>query len=90
MGVSHGGVAIFYRKSFCKFKKIQIQNPDQFEVLPLIGTMRGSSRKIVVIGAYIPPNSTVPRGKKCLEYIELCIMEAKNIYRDPYCYCRQL
>ena len=83
-GVSHGGVAVFFKKSFASFKKVQIPNPDNFEVLPLIGTMRGSSRKIVVLAVYIPPNYLVPRGRQCLEYIETCVMEVKNKFRDPY------
>lgn len=35
-GVSHGGVAVFFRKSFASFKTINIANPDAFEILPLI------------------------------------------------------
>ena len=73
-----------YKKSLSHFKSIPIPNPDNFEVLPLIGSLRGTTRKIVVIAAYIPPNYTVPRGKQCLDYIELCVMEAKNKYRNPY------
>ena len=43
-GVAHGGVAIMYRGSVGSFKRINIPNPDHFEVLPAIGTLRGSSK----------------------------------------------
>ena len=83
-GVAHGGVAVLHRKSMGNFKKIPVPNPDNFEVLPVIGTMSGTSRKIVVIAAYIPPNYLVPRGAACLEYIESLVIDLKNKYRDPY------
>ena len=83
-GDSHGGVGIFYRKAIGNFKPVPLFNPDCFEVLPSIATIKGSARKLVVMAAYIPPNYPVPRAKQCLEYIENCIIDIKRIYRDPY------
>ena len=77
-------MAVFYKKSLANYKEIPIQNPNNFEVLPVIGTLKGSARKIVVVAAYIPPIYSVPRGRQCLDYIEQCVLEAKNRYRDPY------
>ena len=61
-GVCHGGVAVFYKKTVGSFKKIPLQNPDSFEVLPLVGSLRGSARKIVIIAAYIPPTMSLWDG----------------------------
>ena len=61
-GVAHGGVAIITRKGLGNFKKIDVPNPDNFEVLPVIGNVSGTSRKLILIGIYIPPNYTVPRS----------------------------
>ena len=83
-GVSHGGVAIICRKRIGTFKKIDFPNPDKFEVLPATGSIRGSSRKIAVIAAYIPPNYTVPNGSACLDHIENLIEHVKRQYRDPF------
>ena len=65
-GTSHGGVAIMYKKRLGRFKEIPVANPDKFEVLPAVGTIMGSSRKMVVVAAYIPPNYTASRGAACL------------------------
>ena len=83
-GISHGGVAVLYKKKIGSFKKIDFPNPDNFEVLPVIGSFNGSSRKVVVVAAYIPPNYTVARGAACLEDVESVIIEAKRRFRDPY------
>ena len=50
----------------------------------MVGTVKGQSRKLVIIAAYIPPNYSVPRGKSCLDYIKHCVTEVKNKYRDPF------
>lgn len=82
-GVCHGGVAIIYRKVIRKFKEIQFDNPDGFEVMAAVGTIQGISRKLVVVAAYIPPNYSVSRGSACIEHIESLIIEIKRRYRDP-------
>ena len=67
-GFSHGGVSIVYRESALSLKKIRIHNPKEFEVVVAEGTLKGCGRKVVVIGCYIPPNYSVPRGRDCLLY----------------------
>ena len=84
MGVSHGGVAFIYKKKIGSFKKIDFHNPEKFEILPVIGTVRGTSRKMVVVSVYIPPNYNIPRGSACLDAVEGLVLEIKAKYRDPY------
>ena len=78
-GVSHGGVAITFRKSFCSLSRIPAKNPDNFEVLPAVGSIPGHRRKLVVFACYIPPSYDSARGKKCLEYISdmVCVRMRK-------------
>ena len=83
-GVAHGGVAVVYRKKVGSFKKIDFPNPHGYEVLPVVGSIRGSSRKLVVIAAYLPPNYTVPRGAGCLEHIENVLVHVKQRFKDPF------
>ena len=83
-GVSHGRVGIFSRKSVCDFKKFIYPNPDKFEVLPAVTSLRGSARRLVVVAAYIPPNYAVPRARQCLEYIEGLLIQIRQKFRDPF------
>ena len=46
--------------------------------------MRGHSKKLVVVAAYIPPNYTVPKAKACLDYITDAVLEMRRRYVDPY------
>ena len=86
-GISYGGIAVFYRKRLGNFKRKPVANPDNFEVLPVIGSLSGCSRKLIVVAAYIPPNYLIPRGAACLEYIENLVIDLKSKYRDPYITC---
>ena len=47
-GVCHGGVAVIYKKKMGNFKKIDFQNPEQYEILPVIGSVTGSSRNCLL------------------------------------------
>ena len=85
-GVCHGGVAVIYKRKIGCFKKIDVQNPDSYEILPVIGSVTCSSRKFVVIAVYIPPNYTVARGSACLDYLENLVFEIKRRYSDPFIY----
>ena len=57
-GRQYGGVAISTRNCRSTFKKVDIANPDSFEVLCIAGKVRGISEKIVVVAVYLPPNYT--------------------------------
>ena len=62
-GLAHGGVAVLFKKRIGNFKVFDFPNPDAYEVLPVVGTITGTSRKMVVIATYIPPNYKVARGE---------------------------
>ena len=79
--MAHGGMAVIYGKKIGQIKKIDFPNPDNFEVLPVIGSLKGTSRKIAVIGAYLPPNYTIPRGAAVLDHIENLIVHIKQKFR---------
>ena len=83
-GVCYGGVALAWRESRGTFKKLNIKNPNRFEVLAAVGSIRGQSRKIVIVACYLPPSYNKTRGTAALEHIEDVIIEAKRIYNDPY------
>ena len=83
-GLSHGGVAIAFRKGTVELKELQIDNPDEFEVLVAQGSMPGHSRKVLVLAAYIPPNYSIGRGQGCLDFITDVVLDLKRKYREPY------
>ena len=46
-GVAHGDVAIIYKKSACNMIKVDMPNPDNFEVLATVGNLPRYKEKIV-------------------------------------------
>ena len=44
-GVAHGGVAVTHRTSSCTMKKLDLPNPDEFEVLVTMVTLPGCSSR---------------------------------------------
>ena len=52
-GVSHGEVAVIYRKTAMNLKEIDIGNTDGFEILGAMGNIRGHARKILVLAVYM-------------------------------------
>ena len=83
-GVSHGGVAIVSNLSNCTLQKIDMPNPDNFEVLVTLSNVTGYSRKLLTVGCYLPPNYPIPRGRAALDHIEDVVREIKRQYRDPF------
>ena len=84
-GHSHGGVGIAFRISSCTFKELQINNPDRYEVIAALGTIPGHSRKLLVIGCYLPPGDNAARGNGCLGFIEdlvVCLLYTSPSPRD--------
>lgn len=79
-GRQYGGVAISTRSSRTTFKKVEIANPENFEVLCIAGKIQGINEKIVV---YLPPNYPKPRADACLDYIADTISEAKRMFQSP-------
>ena len=83
-GVYYGGVAVLWKEGVCNLTKIYIPNPNDFEVLVMAGSIRGHSRKLVVIAFYLPPGYTKERGEAALEYINDCVVKIKQKYADPF------
>lgn len=83
-GVAHGGVAIIYKEEDVKYKEISFPNPESFEILVAAGSIQGHIRQILTIACYMPPNYTVDRANKCLDYVYDVIIEFKRRYKNPY------
>ena len=64
-------------------RRVKHHNPYGYEVLITTGIMSGCGRRIVLIACYLPPNSTVGRGKGALEHIAGAVTEAKRKFDDP-------
>ena len=48
------------------------------------GTIKGRTRKLLVLACYIPPSYSRQKGNGALDYIENIIIELKRRYTDPY------
>ena len=83
-GFSHGGVAVCYRESLMNLKPMKLHNPGKYEVLVTTGAIGGYSRKMVVIGCYLPPNYTVGKARKAMDFIAGCITNVKRKLSDPF------
>ena len=77
-GRQYGGVAIFSRNASTSFKPMEVTNPDDFEVLTVVGKVSKMKEKVVVIAVYIPPNYPRARANLCVEYISDVVAEAKR------------
>ena len=82
-GRQYGGVAIFSRSTSTKFSKVEILNPDCFEVLCVAGKVNKLKEKVVVVAVYIPPNYPKIKADKCLDYVSDVIAELKRRYESP-------
>lgn len=82
-GRQYGGVAIASRGASTTMKRLDIRNPDNFEVLCLHGKIKGVSEKIIVIAVYLPPNYPKHKADSCLDYIADVISEAKRQFPSP-------
>ena len=83
-GTTYGGVAVIWKESSGMFKEAVLRNPESYEVLVAAGSVKGRTRKLLVVACYIPPNYSKQRGSGVLEYIENVIIELKRRYNDPY------
>ena len=63
---------------------IDFSNPQNFEILPVVGYIPGHTRRVVVLACYVPPNYTVGRAASALEYVNELVIEAMRMYKDPY------
>ena len=82
-GVAYGGVAIVVRDAITRTKRYQFDNPEKFEVLPVIVRHAEIARQIFAIAAYLPPGYAVPRGKAAMQYICDLVLDIKTRHQDP-------
>ena len=82
-GRQYGGVAIFSRAASTNFKKLDLPNPENFEVLCVTGRVSKLREKVAVIAAYIPPGYTKLRADCCVEYVSDVVAEVKRRLDSP-------
>ena len=82
-GRQYGGVAITTRASRTNFKKVDIPNPENFEVLCIAGKVGSVREKVAVIAVYLPPNYPRHRAEACLDYISDVVSEVKRRFDSP-------
>lgn len=78
------GVAILWKESFGFFRKIDIKNPDGFEILAAAGTVNGHSRKLIVLACYLLPNMPRRRADDCLVFLSNLVNDLKGRFKNPY------
>ena len=83
-GVCYGGVAVLWKEKAVTFRNVSLPNPGDFEVLVAAGSVKGLSRKLVVVACYLPPNMTRQKGIEALEYISDTVVGIKRRFKDPY------
>ena len=83
-GVAYGGVAIVYREALGKLERIKFNNRENFEVMGAAVSIRGHTRKLVLIAAYLPPGYSRAKGVAALSYVEEVLVVVKRRYKDPY------
>ena len=83
-GVAHGGVAVIANAATCSIKKIDLPNPENYEVMATLSTLQGCSRKLLTVACYLLPGYSVPRGRGALDHIENVVQELKRTYKDPF------
>lgn len=81
-GRQYGGVAIFSRSSSTNLRKVEIRNPDNYEVLCVAGKISKLKEKAVIIAVYIPPNYPRHRAEACLDYVADVVSEARRLFES--------
>ena len=83
-GVAHGGVSIWSRDSRARIAPVKLHNPGNFEVLAAVATLKGHSRKMVVMACYLPPSMDAVSSAECLNFIVDSIHVVKRRYENPH------
>ena len=79
----YGGVAIISRSSSSNFKPLEIDNPENFEVLCVTGKVSKLKEKVAIIVVCIPPGYTKLRADTCVEYVADVVAEVKRKIESP-------
>lgn len=59
-GVAHGGVAVTYKTTACSMKKLDLPNPEKFEILVTLATLPGYTRKLATVACYFLQDTLWP------------------------------
>jgi hypothetical protein len=78
-----GGVALIYKPSKCQLNEYRIRR-GKAEIVCATGKLTGSTRKLVVIGVYLPPKMTANQTKEALENVCLAVLKVKEEFQNPY------
>ena len=78
-----GGVVIAYNKNRLKLKERKMVR-GKAELVCAVGKLPGASRKVVIIGVYLPPQTKTDKVQETMQYIRDEIYKVKNEYEDPY------
>lgn len=77
-GVAYGGVSLIWGDSLFSMRRVRMANPEDFEVVVGAGSLRGHTRKVLLVGCYVPLNYDRRWGMKCMEYILDVLIELKR------------
>ena len=77
-----GGVAISFDKRKLLMTRARLPQ-SKYEVVAAVGRRTGQRRKICVVAAYVPPWYPAARTKKCLQYINDCLLLLCLLYTSP-------
>ena len=77
-----GGVAIIYKKSDLVMTPLKVRG--NHEIVAALARRTGQRRKVVTIGAYIPPSADSESSKQFLEEISDTVRTFKAKYASPY------
>lgn len=75
---------MIYRKIFCNMSRVDIDNPENFEVLITAANLPCYKEKLITIACYLPLNYPVPKGRAAVSYIEDVVIEVKRRFKDPF------
>ena len=81
--VAHGGVAIIAKENSVKMAVYNFPNPESYEVLAVSARVEDIKSRFYIIGAYIPPNYLVAKGKACLSHINDLVLDIKTKAENP-------
>ena len=81
-GRQYGGLAIATKAARSKYKKLEVHNPRDFEVLVAAGTIAKIKGKVICIACYMPPNMRSSDANDNLEYLVDLVTEMKRMHAD--------
>ena len=83
-GVAYGGVAVVWREAMGRTAEIKYKNKEGYEIMVTASSIKGQTRKLVIIACYLPPGYSKVRGAGALAYVEDLIVDLKSRYKDPF------